>query len=77
MPLTPCFETLSGMGGDAYIDAPFQDLVLIAAWTLSALVRLVEKSLTEPEAQLAINALEEDIRGQRASSAKRDTCASS
>ncbi len=48
--------------GDAYIDEPFQDLVLIAAWTLSALVRLVEKSLTEPEAQRAIEALEEDVR---------------
>ena len=50
------------MGGDAYIDALFQDLVLFGVWTLSALVRLVERSLSEPQAQRAIEALEEGVR---------------
>lgn len=48
--------------GDAYIDEPFQDLVLIAAWTLSGLVRHVEKSLTQPESQRAIEGMEDDVR---------------
>jgi hypothetical protein len=48
--------------GDAYIEGPVQDLVLVAVWTLSALVRLVEKSLTEVKAQRGIEALEEDVR---------------
>lgn len=48
--------------GDAYIDEPFQDLVLIAAWTLSALVRHVENALTDPAAQQAIESLEGDVR---------------
>jgi hypothetical protein len=47
--------------GDSYIDEPFQDLVLIAAWTLWGLVSQVEKSLTEPEAQQAIEAMEDDV----------------
>lgn len=51
--------------GDAYIDEPFQDLVLIAAWTLSKLVRLVEKSLSEPGAEQAIEALAEDVQRAR------------
>ena len=51
--------------GDAYIDEPFQDLVLIAAWTLSRLVRLVEKSLSEPGAEQAIEALAEDVKRAR------------
>jgi len=54
--------------GDAYIDEPFQDLVLIATWTLSALVRQIEKALVEPSpqskalAQAGIEALEDDVR---------------
>jgi hypothetical protein len=48
--------------GDAYIDEPFQDLVLIAIWTLFILVRHVEKSLTEPDSQRAIEALGDDVR---------------
>lgn len=51
--------------GDAYIDEPFQDLVLVAAWTLARLARLVEKSLVEPESQRAIEALEGDVRRAR------------
>lgn len=47
--------------GDAYIDEPFQDLVLIAAWNLSALVRKVEKVFTDPDAQRAIEAMEDDV----------------
>jgi hypothetical protein len=48
--------------GDAFINEPFQELVLIAAWTLSTLVHHVEKALTDPEAQRAIEALEDDVR---------------
>lgn len=48
--------------GDAYIHEPLQDLVLIAAWTLGGLVRQVEKSLAEPKAQQAIEAMEDDVR---------------
>lgn len=51
--------------GDAYIDEPIQDLVLIAAWTLSRLARLAENSLIKPEAQHAIEALAEDVRRAR------------
>jgi len=47
--------------GDAYIGEPLQDLVLIAAWTLASLVRFVENSLVEPEAQRAIEALEAEV----------------
>ncbi len=47
--------------GDAYIDEPVQDLVLIAAWNLSALVRKVEKVFTDPDASLAIEAMKADI----------------
>lgn len=48
--------------GDAYIDEPIQDLVLIAAWTLSVLVRHVESLFTDLEAQRAIEALEDEVR---------------
>lgn len=51
--------------GDAYIDEPMQDLVLIAAWTLFRLVLLVEKSLKDPEAQLSIEALAQDVQRAR------------
>lgn len=47
--------------GDAYIDEPFQDLVLIAAWNLYALVRQVEKVFTDPDAQLAIEIMKADV----------------
>jgi hypothetical protein len=47
--------------GDAYIDEPFQDLVLIAAWNLFALVSKVEKVFTAPDAQLAIETMKDDV----------------
>ncbi|EGK72113.1 hypothetical protein METUNv1_01585 [Methyloversatilis universalis FAM5] len=47
--------------GDAYIDEPIQDLVLIAAWNLFALVRKVEKVFTDPDAQQAIEAMKDDV----------------
>lgn len=47
--------------GDAYIDEPFQDLVLIAAWTLFGLVRQVEQALVEPQAQARIEAMKSDV----------------
>lgn len=51
--------------GDAYIDEPVQDLVLVATWTMFALVSHVEKSLTDPGAQRAIEALSEEVRRAR------------
>lgn len=57
--------------GDAYIEEPLQDLVLISAWTLSKLVRYVEKSLVDPKAQLAIETMAEDV--QRAKSYASET----
>lgn len=51
--------------GDAYIDGPFQDLVLIAAWTLFGLMRQVEKSLQDTDAQRAIEAMESDVQRAR------------
>jgi len=48
--------------GDAYIDEPIQDLVLIASWTLSVLVHHVESLFTSLEAQRAIEALEDEVR---------------
>lgn len=51
--------------GDAYIDEPFQDLVLVSTWTLFRLVRLVEKSSAEPETQEAIEMLDVDVRRAR------------
>lgn len=47
--------------GDAYIDEPFQDLTLIAAWNLFCLVSEVEKIFKHPGAQLAIEAMKDDI----------------
>lgn len=47
--------------GDAYIDEPIQDLVLIAAWNLFALVRKVEKVFTDPDAQRTIEAMKDDV----------------
>lgn len=51
--------------GDAYIDEPMQDLVLIAAWTLFRLARLAETSLEDPEAEHAIEALAQDVQRAR------------
>lgn len=51
--------------GDAYIDEPFQDLVLIAAETLFRLVQHVEKSLDTQESQLSIEALEDEVNRAR------------
>jgi len=47
--------------GDAYIDGPFQDLVLISAWNLFALVGKVERVFTDSGAQGAIEAMKDDI----------------
>jgi len=47
--------------GDAFIDEPFQDLVLIAAWSLWRLVHAVEKVFTDPEAQADIESMKDDI----------------
>lgn len=47
--------------GDAYIDEPLQDLVIIAAWNLLLLVRKVEKVFTDHASQQAIEAMKEDI----------------
>lgn len=47
--------------GDAYIDEPFQDLMLIAAWTLFRLMLQVERSLREPEAQQVIEGMKDDV----------------
>lgn len=51
--------------GDAYIDEPFQDLVLIAAWNLFMLVRQVEQVFTNPGAQTAIEAMKDDVERAR------------
>lgn len=51
--------------GDAYIDEPLQDLVLIAAWTLFGLMRQIEKSLQDSDAQRAIEAMEPDVQRAR------------
>jgi len=47
--------------GDAYLDEPFQDLVIIAAWNLFALVNRVEQVFIDPDAQPAIEAMLDDI----------------
>ena len=52
--------------GDAYLDEPFQDLLLISAWTLFGLMGEVEKSLHDTEAQRSIEAMAVDV--QRAKS---------
>ncbi|MGK5011562.1 hypothetical protein [Janthinobacterium sp. MDB2-8] len=58
--------------GDAYIDEPFQDLVLIAAWSLWRLVQGVEKVFEDPSAQAAIEELKADI--DRAKSYASEVC---
>jgi hypothetical protein len=47
--------------GDAYLNEPIQDLVLIAAWNLFALVSKVEKVFADPDAQLAIEGMKDDV----------------
>lgn len=49
--------------GDARLDEPFQDLVLVAAWTLFGLVSKVEKALKEPDpdAEQAIIEMKADV----------------
>lgn len=51
--------------GDAYIDEPFQDLILIAAWTLFKVVQFAERSLDDPEAQKALEGLADDVNRAR------------
>ncbi|MNQ94564.1 hypothetical protein D3C85_1100850 [compost metagenome] len=58
-------ELLNKPVGDAYIDEPMQDLVLIAAWTLFKLVRLVEKSLEDPDAPRSIEAMAQEVQRAR------------
>lgn len=47
--------------GDAYIDEPFQDLVLIAAWSLWHLVHQAERVFEDPAAQTDIETMKDDI----------------
>lgn len=47
--------------GDAYIDEPFQDLVLIATWSLWRLVHQLEKVFEDPAAQFHIEEMKDDI----------------
>ena len=51
--------------GDAYIEEPLQDLILIATWTLFKVVQLAEKSLADQAAQRAIEALADDVNRAR------------
>ncbi len=51
--------------GDAYLDEPFQDLALVAAWALASVVRHAGKALTDPVAQKAIEGLETEVRRAR------------
>ncbi|WP_254916509.1 hypothetical protein [Achromobacter denitrificans] len=47
--------------GDAYIDEPFQDLMLIAAWSLWLLVHRLESVFEDTAAQLHIEEMKDDI----------------
>jgi hypothetical protein len=51
--------------GDAFVDEPFQDLVLIAAWTLVGVVRLVETVFSKPESEQAIANMKRDVEKAR------------
>jgi hypothetical protein len=51
--------------GDAYINEPLQDMVLVAAWTLFGLMLQVEKSLQGSDAQRAIEAMESEVQQAR------------
>ncbi|MNP02302.1 hypothetical protein D3C76_941510 [compost metagenome] len=65
-------ELLNKPVGDAYIDEPMQDLVLIAAWTLFKLVRLVEKSLEDPDAPRSIEAMAQEVQSIKENTALRN-----
>jgi hypothetical protein len=47
--------------GDAFLHDPIQDLVLIAAWNLFGLVGKVEKVFSDPDAQLSIEDMKDDV----------------
>ncbi len=51
--------------GDAYLNEPFQDLALVAAWALVSVVRHAEKALSVPSEQKAIEDLKTEIRRAR------------
>lgn len=65
----PCFmknpswhgEVRKKSVGDAYIDEPIQELVLIAAWNILALVQQVERVFTDHTAQQTIETMEKDV----------------
>ncbi|WP_219930809.1 hypothetical protein [Alcaligenes faecalis] len=47
--------------GDAYINEPFQDLVLISTWSLWRLVQRLEEVFKDPTAQFHIEKMKDDI----------------
>lgn len=47
--------------GDAYIDEPIQDLVLVAAWSLASLMRKAETAFADAGSIAAIKAMKADI----------------
>ncbi len=51
--------------GDASIDEPYQELVLVAAWSLFALVLSLSKGLQEPDLEQTILDMEVDIKRAR------------
>ncbi len=65
----PCFlknprwygEVRNKAVGDAYIDEPIQELVLIATWNLLALVQQVENVFTDHSTQQTIEKMEVDV----------------
>lgn len=56
--------------GDAFVDEPFQDLVLIAAWTLVGVVRLVETVFSKPESEQAIADMKREVEKARSYAAE-------
>ena len=58
-------ELRNKAAGDAYIDEPFQDLMLVAAWTLVQIATYAEKCMSDTQAQAMIESLEEDVRTAR------------
>ncbi|RGE46627.1 hypothetical protein DZC30_02300 [Comamonas testosteroni] len=47
--------------GDAFLEEPIQDLVLLAAWTLARAVQLAAKAMAEPEYQPMLAELSADV----------------
>ncbi|MBK0010815.1 hypothetical protein [Stenotrophomonas sp. S41] len=47
--------------GDAFIDEPYQDLVLVAAWNLFGVVRTVERAFKDPDAEQVIIGMKADV----------------